>query len=67
MHAGIPGTYFDSITNSTLHASIDWWCGYSGAGAIIGGLISVVLAVWKLKESCCQRGTLTLYIIIYVV
>ena len=59
MHAGIPGTYFDSITNSAPQALIGGVV--SGAGAIIGGLISVILAVWKLKDSCCQRGTLTLY------
>ena len=46
MHAGIPGTYFDSITNSALQALIGGVV--SGAGAIIGGLISVVLAVLKL-------------------
>lgn len=58
MHAGIPGTYFDSLANSAL--SLQELIGgvVGGAASFIGGIISLVLAIFKLKDACRQRGTL---------
>jgi hypothetical protein len=52
IHAGIPGTHSDSA----LHALIGGVVG--AAGSIILALVSIVLAILKLKGTCYQRGTL---------
>lgn len=54
MHAGIPGTYFDSIRNSGLQALVGGVVG--GAAAIFSGLVTIVGAIFKLKGTCCQGG-----------
>ncbi len=57
MHAGIPGTNFDSrtIKNSALQALVGSVVG--GAVSLIGALISLIMGILKLKDTCRLRGT----------